>query len=81
MRNTNKIINNLSAPLAGLGNELTSISNQMTSAKTGFESLSNNKELIASTITNLYSGLEKVQYSLNNQIIPGADSLNMEYLP
>lgn len=72
----NKIINNLSAPLAGLGNELTSISNQMTSAKTGFESLSNNKELIASTITNLYSGLEKVQYSLNNQIIPGADSLN-----
>lgn len=85
-----EIIDDLSAPLTKLSNELNTIatetssaSKNLSSAVNGVSTVSNQSnsvnELLVkakTTITSLYSGLETVESTLNSKIIPGVQTIN-----
>lgn len=85
-----EIIDDLSAPLTKLSNELNTIatetssaSKNLSSAVNGVTTVSNQSnsvnELLVkakTTITSLYSGLETVETTLNSEIIPGVQTIN-----
>lgn len=85
-----EIIDDLSAPLTKLSNELNTIATETSSASKNLSSAVNGvttvsiqsdsaSELLTkakATITNLYSGLETVETTLNSKIIPGSQTIN-----
>lgn len=85
-----EIIDDLSAPLTKLSNELNTIATETSSASKNLNSAVNGVTTVSSqsgsasqlltkakaTITSLYSGLETVETTLNSKIIPGVQTIN-----
>lgn len=73
---TSSASNNLNSAVTGVSN----ISSQVEKAKTALGTLASNSNILLdkakSTISSLYSGLETVKTTLDNQVIPGVKSIN-----
>ena len=73
---TSSASNNLNSAVTGVSN----ISSQVEKAKTALGTLASNSNILVdktkSTINSLYSGLETVKITLDNQIIPGVKTIN-----
>ena len=73
---TSSASNNLNSAV----NEASNISSQVNEAKTALGNLASNSNLLLekakTTVNSLYSGLETVEITLNNKIIPGVKSLD-----